>query len=83
MRIYVIDNDPRFLGSLIVTFVENETAKKTQISTNKRIDETDLFGGCTARGCNNLEWTLETDEQISKRFYNQYGRTPIIHHDFN
>jgi hypothetical protein len=67
------------LGSLIVTFVENETAKKTQISTNKILAETDLFGGCSARDCNNLEWTLETDEQITKRLYDQYGRIAIIY----
>lgn len=83
MRIYIVNNEYRFLGSLFVTFVKNDLAKNTQVSINKRIAETDLFGGCMTRGINNLEWTLETDDQISERLYNKYGKTPIFHNDLD
>ena len=78
MRTYIIDNQRQFLGNLTVIFVENTVAIETQKSFNKRIQEEERFGGCQARGCQNLEWALESNEEMEQRLYAEYMKTPIF-----
>lgn len=78
MRAYILDNQNQFLGNLIVRFIENPVAIETQKSINKRIQEEDKFGGCMARGCQNLMWTVETDSEIKERLYKEFMKEPII-----
>ena len=78
MRVYILENNRRFLGNLTVTFVQNDSAIATTKSINKRLNEEDKFGICSSRSFGNLQWTLETNEEISERLYAEYMRTPIF-----
>jgi len=62
----------------IIRIIDNNCAIATQISINKRLNNTKKFGVCSADCANvGLMWSIETNEEIKQRLEKEYFK-PII-----
>jgi len=76
MRTYKIDDSD--FRHVIIRIIDNKGAISTQISINKRLNNTKNFGLCSANcASEGLMWSIETNEEIKQRLEKEYYK-PII-----